>query len=78
MLLVDAPRPAAGQLVSQWLRLTGGPERIALRLSYETDDANRLSPLLFCPPCQVVKRSGAWEWIRSLRQHFLERSGIAN
>ncbi|MGA7239612.1 MAG: hypothetical protein WBY44_28280, partial [Bryobacteraceae bacterium] len=56
MLLVNAPRPAAGQLVPQRRRLTDASERIALRVAYETDDANRLNRFLFCPSCQIVKR----------------------
>ncbi len=56
MLLVNSPRPAAGQRVPQRFRLTDAGKRIAQRFSDETDDANRLSPILFCPPCQVVER----------------------
>jgi hypothetical protein len=58
MLLVNAPRPTASQLVPQPFRLTDASKRIALRVSYETDDANRLSPILFCPPSQVVECAG--------------------
>ncbi len=56
MLLVNAPRPTSSQLVPQGFRLTDASKRVALRVSHETDDANRLSPILFCPPCQVVER----------------------
>jgi len=58
MLLVDTPRPTASQLVPQRFRLTNTCKGIALRVSYKTDDTNRLSPVLFCPPCQIVERAG--------------------
>jgi hypothetical protein len=58
MFLVDTPRPTPNQLVPQRLRLAEARERIALRVSCETDDANRLSPILFCPPSLIVKRTG--------------------
>ncbi len=55
MFLVNAPRPTASQLVPKPFRLANAGKRIALRVSYETDDANRLSPILLRPPCQVVE-----------------------
>lgn len=58
MLLVNAPRPTPGQLVTQGLRLTNAGKRVAQGFLYETDDANCLRPILFCPPCQVFERAG--------------------
>ena len=56
VLLINAPRPAACQFVLEWFRLAQAGKRIALGVSCETNDANRLSAILFCPPCQVIKR----------------------
>ena len=58
MFLVDTPRPAAGQFATQWFWLTHASERIALRVSYQANDANRLSPILFGPPHEIVERAG--------------------
>jgi hypothetical protein len=66
MLLVDTPRPTASQLVPQRFRLANTRKRIALRVSYKTDDANRLSPVLFLPTMQ--DRRTRRERIRLLSQ----------
>lgn len=49
---MDQPNPANSD--SDRREYDAG-ERIALRVPHEPDDANGLSPILFCPPRQVLE-----------------------
>src|SRR5690242_11992657 len=39
----------------QWLRLSYSSERVALDVSYQTNDAESLSSVLLDPPCEILE-----------------------
>lgn len=55
VLLVDAPRPAAGKLMLERLRLAYSRKRFALHIPDRADDTDCLSPITFSPPHQVLE-----------------------
>ena len=58
MLLIDSPRPTAGQFVLKRLWTSSALERRPLNLSDELDDAKRLLAIAFDPPGKVFERVG--------------------
>jgi len=55
VLLVDALRPAAGEIVLEWLRLTDASEGVFLGFLNHPHDAQRLLAIVLDPPGQVVE-----------------------
>ena len=62
MLLVDTTRPIVpvgaqqpAKHVLERFGFTDSRKGIALRVAHQANDANRLSAVLFSPPCQVVE-----------------------
>ncbi len=58
MLLIDTSRPATRELILQRLWLSNAVKWISLGVPNQPNNTDRLSPILFCPPCQVVEGIG--------------------
>ena len=56
MFLVDAPGPAPGQFVFEWLQLAQARKWVPPNLADEADNTERLGTVLLDPPGQVLKR----------------------